>query len=62
MKTKAPKAIAPMPAHADAWVKTSLKLPQHLWRAAHIRALDDHCEFQQIVARALGAYLEGAKS
>ncbi len=49
-------------------VKTSLKLPWGIWRAAHIRALDEHLEFQQIVAAALAAYLkiprkaEGSKS
>ena len=38
-------------------VKTSLKLPKKLWREAHIRALDEHREFQEIVADALAAFL-----
>lgn len=39
-------------------VKTGLKLPRALWREAHIRALDENCEFQEIVAAALEAYLK----
>jgi len=39
-------------------VKTSLKLPKQLWREAHIRALDEHREFQEIVADALEAFLK----
>ena len=44
-------------------VKTSLKLPRKLWRAAHIRALDDGTQLQEVIARALAAYLKkgGAK-
>jgi len=38
-------------------VKTSLKLPKSLWREAHIRALDEHREFQEIVADAVEAFL-----
>lgn len=38
-------------------VKTSLKMPRELWRAVHIRALDDGDEFQKIVWKALEAYL-----
>ncbi len=47
----------------EEWVKTSLKLPRHLWREAHIRALDEGTQLQVIVARALEAYLKkgGAK-
>ena len=39
-------------------VKTSVKLPRSLWRAARIRAMDDGTELQEIVARALEAYLK----
>ena len=42
----------------EAIVKTSIKLPRPLWRAAHIRALDEGTELQIIVARALKAYLK----
>jgi hypothetical protein len=38
-------------------VKTSLKLPKHLWREAHIRALDEGKELQEIMALALAEYL-----
>jgi hypothetical protein len=41
--------------------KTSLKLPQPLWRAAHVLALDSNREFQEIVATALAEYLDKQK-
>ena len=40
------------------FVKTSLKLPTEVWRAARIRALDERTELQVIVTRALEAYLK----
>ena len=39
-------------------VKTSLKLPRRLWRAAHIRALDEGTQLQEVVAQALEAFLK----
>ena len=39
-------------------VKTSVKLPRSLWREARIRAIDEDTELQEIVARALEAYLK----
>lgn len=39
-------------------VKTTIKLPEGLWRAARIRALDERAEFQAVVARALERYLK----
>ena len=42
----------------EATVKTSVRLPRQLWRAAHIRALDEGTDLQVIVARALEAYLK----
>lgn len=41
--------------------KTSLKLPQVLWRDAHVLALDTGREFQEIVATALAEYLRRQK-
>jgi hypothetical protein len=38
--------------------KTSLELPDALWRAAKIRALDDHTDFKSVVIAALEAYLK----
>jgi hypothetical protein len=38
-------------------VKTSLSLPEELWRAARIRAIEDGMDAQDLVARALEAYL-----
>jgi len=37
--------------------KTSLKIPQPLWREAHVLALDSGRDFQEIVATALAEYL-----
>jgi hypothetical protein len=39
-------------------VKTSTRLPKSLWREAHIRAMDEGRDFQEIVASALAAYLK----
>ncbi len=44
-----------------ATVKTTIRLPQPLWRAAHIAALDQGLDFQDVVALALKSYLEAQK-
>lgn len=41
--------------------KTSLKLPQALWREARMHALDTGREFQELVATALAEYLKHQK-
>jgi hypothetical protein len=41
------------PAH----VKTTVDLPQELWRAAKIRAMDDHTDLRSVVIAALRVYL-----
>ncbi len=38
-------------------VKTTVDLPQDLWRAAKIRAMDDHADLRSVVIAALRAYL-----
>jgi hypothetical protein len=38
-------------------VKTSLSLPEDLWKSARIRALQEGVDAQDLVARALEAYL-----
>ena len=38
-------------------VKTTVELPQELWRAAKIRAMDEHTDLRSVVIAALGAYL-----
>ena len=38
-------------------VKTTVDLPQDLWRAAKIRAMDEHTDLRSIVIAALGVYL-----
>lgn len=49
----------PKQAEVSAVVKTSLRLPRELWRAARIRAMDDGTDFQTVVVLALSAYLKG---
>jgi hypothetical protein len=47
-----------MPAQPDT-IRTTLRLPADLWRQARIRAIDERTDYQEIVARALRAYLAG---
>ncbi len=42
-------------------VKTTVELPEELWRAAKIRAMDERTDFRSVVVRALEAYLKGRK-
>ncbi len=37
--------------------KTTLRIDEHVWRAARIRALDERVGFQDIVEKALRRYL-----
>jgi hypothetical protein len=39
-------------------VKTTVELPQELWRAAKIRAIDDRTDLRAVLIAALGAYLQ----
>lgn len=41
-------------------VKTTVRIPAALWRAARVRALDERADFQDVVVRALEAYLKTA--
>ncbi len=41
--------------------KTSIEIPDGLWRAAKIRALDEKRNFQEVVAEALAEYLKKPK-
>jgi hypothetical protein len=41
----------------EVMVKTSLKLPEALWKAARIRAIEMNLEAQELVAHALEQYL-----
>jgi hypothetical protein len=38
-------------------VKTSVKLPHTLWKRAHVRALDEERDLQDVIASALELYL-----
>jgi len=39
-------------------IKTTIELPEPVWRAAKIRALDDHSDLRRVVIAALQAYLD----
>ncbi len=39
-------------------VKTTVDLPQGLWRAAKIRAMDEHSDLRSVVIAALRVYLD----
>jgi hypothetical protein len=41
--------------------KTSIEIPEEIWRAAKIRAMDEKKNFQDIVAEALAAFLKPKK-
>ncbi len=43
-------------------VKTSLRLPRDVWRAARLKALDERMDFQDLVAKALEAYCGNEKT
>ena len=51
-----PKA-GPRKATSEPTVKTSIKLPEELWRQAHIRGLHDRMDLQDVIAEALKVYL-----
>jgi len=40
-------------------VKTSIRLPRELWKRAHVRAMDEGKDLQDVIAEALAAYLKG---
>jgi hypothetical protein len=42
-------------------VKTSIEIPEDVWRAAKIRAMDEKKNFQDVVADALRDYLKKQK-
>ena len=44
-------------ARSDRGVKTTIELPEDVWRAAKIRALDDYTDLRTVVTAALMAYL-----
>jgi hypothetical protein len=39
-------------------VKTTISLPENLWKAAKIRAMDERTDFRSVVIAALEAYLQ----
>ena len=45
-------------AEEDRNVKTTIELPERLWRAAKIRAMDEHIDFRRVVIAALEEFLK----
>lgn len=45
-------------ANVSRTVKTTVDLPQELWRAAKIRAMDDQTDLRSVVIAALRTYLQ----
>lgn len=41
--------------------RATMRLPNSLWKAAQHRAVDEECSTQEIVARALRAYLKAGR-
>ena len=39
-------------------VKTSVALPRELWKRAHVRALDEDRDLQDVIASAIELYLK----
>ena len=46
---------------ATGMVKTTVELPEPLWRAAKVRAMDERTDLRSVVIAALEAYLKGRK-
>jgi hypothetical protein len=44
-----------------ATIKTSIEIPEELWRAAKIRAMNERKNFQDVVAEALREFLKRSK-
>lgn len=50
-KTKDPSSETPV-------VKTSVKFKRDLWKRAHVRAMDEGVDLQDLIAKAVEAYLK----
>jgi hypothetical protein len=46
-----------MPKEKEKKVKTSIAFPESLWKEGRKRAIDENCDFQDIVCAALRDYL-----
>ena len=42
-------------------VKTTVELPEDLWRAAKVRAMDERADLRSVIIAALEAYLKSKK-
>ncbi len=42
-------------------VKTTVELPEELWRTAKVRAMDERTDLRSVIVAALEAYLKGKK-
>jgi hypothetical protein len=48
----------PAPEKAVDRAKTSIRMPRQIWKAAHIRALDEGRDLQDVIVSALELYLK----
>ncbi len=58
--TDRPDAMKPR-ASAEATVKTTVELPEGLWRAAKIRAMDQRTDLRSVLIAALASYLRASR-
>ena len=42
-------------------VKTSIRLDRDLWKRAHVRAMDEGVDLQDLIAKAVEAYLRASR-
>jgi hypothetical protein len=49
------------PTKEEPMVKTTVDLPETLWRAAKVRAVDERSDLRSVVAAALELYLKTTK-
>lgn len=54
----APRARKPMQRAGDPVVKTSLFLPEALWKAAKHQALEEGCDLRDLIIRGLEAVVK----
>jgi hypothetical protein len=51
--------VKPKASQQTRGVKTSVEIPERVWRAARMRAIDERGGLRGVIVRALEAYLQG---
>ena len=62
MKTKKETATELTAAKQEPLARATMRLPESLWKAAQHRAIDENTSVQELVARALRAYLKAGRA